>query len=98
MSGHHPVSELFDRFSPEEKLEIEAEKNRLLEEIALQEKLCEALHIQPEELGAILGITTPDTERRNDAPLSCLREAIEAMGGELVITARFPNAEVYLSY
>jgi hypothetical protein len=26
MSGHHPISEFFDRFSPEEKLEIEAKK------------------------------------------------------------------------
>jgi hypothetical protein len=97
MSGHTPFSELTKRFSPERLAAIEAEKNRLLEQLALQEKLCESLHIQPEELGAMLGLTDPDTEQRNDTPLSSLREAIEAMGGELVITARFPDVEVCLS-
>ena len=36
-------------------------------------------------------------ERRNDIRLSTLRKAVEAMGGELIITARFPNTEVCLN-
>ena len=36
-------------------------------------------------------------ERRNDILLSSLRKAVEAMGGELIITARFPNMEVCLN-
>ncbi len=99
MSGHHPISKLFDRFSPEEKQEIQAETNRLREEMTLQE-LREALHIQQGELGEMLGIkqaAVSRMERRNDMYLSSLRKAVEAMGGELVIIARFQNIEVCLN-
>jgi hypothetical protein len=84
MSGHHPISELFDRFSPEEQREIEEEKNRLLAEIALREELYKSLCIPQKELEEM------------HIPLSSLRDAVEAMGGELIVTARFPNAEVCL--
>ncbi|HEY4037159.1 MAG TPA: XRE family transcriptional regulator [Ktedonobacteraceae bacterium] len=99
MSGHHPISKLFDRFSPEEKQEIQAETNRLREEMTLQE-LREALHIQQGELGEMLGIkqaAVSRMERRNDMYLSSLRKAVEAMGGELVIIARFQDVEVCLN-
>lgn len=36
-------------------------------------------------------------ERRSDVYLSTLRSFIEAMGGELVIVARFPEGEVQVS-
>ena len=36
-------------------------------------------------------------ERRSDMHLSNLRKTIEAMGGELVIIARFPKVDVCLS-
>jgi len=99
MSGHHPISKLFDRFSPEEKQEIRADMDVLREEMTLQE-LREALHIQQGELGAMLGIkqaAVSRMERRNDILLSSLRKAVEAMGGELIITARFSNVEVCLN-
>lgn len=99
MSGHRPFSELTKHFSPERKARIEAETSRLREEMTLQE-LREALHIQQGELGEMLGIkqaAVSRMERRNDILLSSLRKAVEAMGGELIITARFPNAEVCLN-
>lgn len=99
MSGHHPISKLFDRFSPEEKQEIQAEAKKLREEMTLQE-LREALHIQQGELGEMLGIkqaAVSRMERRNDLLLSSLRKVVEAMGGELIVTARFPNAEICLN-
>ena len=99
MSGHTPFSELTKHFSPERLAEIEAETNRLREEMTLQE-LREALHIQQGELGEMLGIkqaAVSRMERRNDMYLSSLRKAVEAMGGELVIIARFPHAEVCLN-
>jgi predicted transcriptional regulator len=99
MSGHHPISKLFDRFTPKEKQEIRADMDVLREEMTLQE-LREALHIQQGELGAMLGIkqaAVSRMERRNDILLSSLRKAVEAMGGELIITARFSNAEVRLN-
>jgi DNA-binding Xre family transcriptional regulator len=99
MSGRHPISELFDRFSPEEKQEIEEGTNKLREAMTLQE-LREALHIQQGELGEMLGIkqaAVSRMERRSDIRLSRLRKAVEAMGGELVIMARFPNGDVCLN-
>jgi predicted transcriptional regulator len=99
MSGHTPFSELTKHFSPERLAEIEAETNRLREEMTLQE-LREALHIQQGELGEMLGVkqaAVSRMERRNDILLSTLRKTVEAMGGELVVIARFPNAEVCLN-
>ncbi len=99
MAGHRPFSELTKNFSPQRKAEVEALTNRLLEEMTLRE-LREALHLQQEDLGELLGIkqaAVSRMERRNDIHLSNLRKAIEAMGGELVIIARFPNADVCLN-
>ena len=99
MSGHRPFSELTKHSSPERNARVEAETKRLLEEMTLRE-LREALHIQQEELGELLGIkqaAVSRMERRSDIHLSNLRKAIEAMGGELVIIARFPNVDVCLN-
>ena len=100
MSGHKPFSELTKRFSPERLANIEAETNRLREEMTLQE-LRKSLGIEQGELGEILGIkqaAISRMERRNDILLSSLRKAVEAMGGgELVVIARFKNAEVCLN-
>ncbi len=98
MTGHRPFSELTKHSSPERNARVEAETNRLLEEITLQE-LREALHLQQEELEELLGIkqaAVSHIERCSDIHLSNLRKAVEAMGGELVIIARFPNADVRL--
>lgn len=99
MSGHKPFSELTKHFSPERLAKIEAETNRLREEMTLQE-LRKSLGIEQGELGEILGIkqaAVSRMERRNDILLSSLRKAVEAMGGELIITARFKNGEVCLN-
>ena len=99
MSGHRPFSELTKHFSPERKARIEAETKKLREEMTLQE-LRESLHIQQGELGEMLGIkqaAVSRMEHRNDMYISSLRKAIEAMGGELVLIARFENAEVCLN-
>jgi transcriptional regulator with XRE-family HTH domain len=99
MTGHRPFSELTKDFSPQRKAKIEALTNRLREEMTLQQ-LREALNIQQEELGELLGIkqaAVSRMERRSDMLLSHLRKTIEAMGGELIIIARFPNAEVCLN-
>src|SRR5690348_4286352 len=99
MTGHRPFSELTKDFSLQRKAEIEALTNQLREEMTLRE-LREALHIQQEELGELLGIkqaAVSRMERRSDIHLSNLRKAIEAMGGELIIIARFPNADVCLN-
>jgi len=99
MSGHKPFSELTKDFSPKRKAEVEALTNKLREEITLQE-LREALSIQQEESGELLGIKQAAVSRiegHSDIHLSNLRKVIESMGGELVIIARFPHTDVYLN-
>lgn len=99
MSGHKPFSELTKHSSPERNAKVAAETNRLREEMTLYE-LREALNIQQDELGEVLGIgqaAVSRMERRRDMRLSNLRKVVEAMGGKLVIIARFPDAEVCLN-
>lgn len=99
MSGHKPFSELTKHSSSERTARVAAETDRLRKEMTLQE-LREALNIQQEELGEILGIkqaAVSRMERRNDMRLSNLKKAVEAMGGKLVIIARFPDGEVCLN-
>ena len=83
MSGHKPFSELTKHSSPERNARVEAETNRLLEEMTLRE-LREALHIQQEDLGELLGIkqaAVSRMERRSDIHLSSLRKAIVTAQG-----------------
>jgi DNA-binding transcriptional regulator YiaG len=55
----------------------------------------EARDLTQEEVAAALGTTQASVsklERRSDVYLSSARRYVEAMGGELEITARFPDA------
>lgn len=59
-------------------------------------ELRKARRLTQEELADRLGIRQANVskmERRLDMRVSTLREVIEAMGGELRITAHFPDAE-----
>jgi len=99
MSGHKSFSELTKNASAERKARVKALTDSLREEMTLQE-LREALNIQQGELGEKLGIkqaAVSRKERRSDMHLSHLRKTVEAMGGELIISARFPNADVRLN-
>lgn len=58
--------------------------------------LRKARNLTQEELAERLGTGQPSIsklERRADMRVSSLREVVEAMGGELRITAHFPDAE-----
>jgi DNA-binding XRE family transcriptional regulator len=64
---------------------------RLLQELREQQRVSQV------ELAARLGIRQPTIskiERREDVNLSTLRRYIEALGGELQVTARFPDGAV----
>ncbi|MGK7874737.1 MAG: XRE family transcriptional regulator [Xenococcaceae cyanobacterium] len=96
MTGHHKFSQLTEVFSEKRKERIAAKTAKLKEEMALNE-LRQALKISQTELAHKLQIKQPAVsrlERRTDIYVSHLREVIEAMGGELSITARFPDGEV----
>ena len=59
------------------------------------------LNLTQEALATALGTSQASVsklERRSDIYLSSLRRYVEALGGELEITARFPDGEIRLDH
>jgi transcriptional regulator with XRE-family HTH domain len=88
--------EVREKMAPERQERIRKRTQELLAELPLQE-LRQARALSQEELAEVLGLnqaTISKLERRTDMYLSSLRRFIEAMGGELEITASFPEGRV----
>ncbi|MBE9043581.1 XRE family transcriptional regulator [Pleurocapsales cyanobacterium LEGE 10410] len=99
MSGHQPFSNLTANFSHSRKAKIAEQTQQLKSEMALNE-LREAFALTQGELALKLNVKQPAIsrlEKRSDMYISHLREVIEAMGGELEITARFNDNEVKIT-
>jgi predicted XRE-type DNA-binding protein len=97
MSGHRPFSELTKDWSPERLARSEARKAELAAELVSLEQLREGLGITQEELANVMDVQQPAISklvRRPDMKVSTLRDLIAAMGGELHITATFPDRSV----
>ena len=92
-------SELEAKMSPERRARIAKEVKAALAEMPLnelrnarglsQQMLADALHIQQPAIAKL--------EKRTDMYISTLRSHIRAMGGELEVTARFPDGDVKIS-
>jgi transcriptional regulator with XRE-family HTH domain len=85
-----------EKMAPERQERIRQRTKELLEELPLQE-LRQARALSQEELAEVLGLnqaTISKLERRTDMYLSSLRRFVEAMGGELELTASFPEGRV----
>ena len=96
MSGHRPFSELTKGFTPERKARVAARAAALREEMTL-EALRKARDFSQEEVAAALDVGQPAVaklEKRGDMHVSNLRRYVEALGGTLEITARFPEKSV----
>jgi transcriptional regulator with XRE-family HTH domain len=81
------------RFSPEQIARMDAAVQRTVNGLAL---LRRAREMTQGQLSATLGMTQPEVsklEHRTDMYVSTLRRFIEAMGGTMEITARFPDGE-----
>jgi transcriptional regulator with XRE-family HTH domain len=99
MTGHRPFSELTKKFSPERKARVAAKVRTLKAEMPLAE-LRQAREKSQEELARTLKVGQPAVaklEKRADMYVSNLRRYIEALGGSLEITARFPEGEVSIT-
>lgn len=99
MSGRNSFKKLTKGISPERRARIEARKVKLREEMELHE-LRKAVGASQEELATTLGVNQPaiaKLERRRDIRISSLRHLVEAMGGSLEITARFPQGSVKIT-
>jgi len=85
-----------EKMDPERQERIRKRTEELLAELPLQE-LRQARALSQQELAEVLGLnqaTVSKLERRTDMYLSSLRRFIEAMGGELEISASFPDGKV----
>jgi transcriptional regulator with XRE-family HTH domain len=99
MTGRHKFSELVENMPSERQSRIDAIANELREEMDLTQ-LRMARQLSQAALGEILHIEQPAVakiEKRADIYVSTLRRFIEAMGGELEITARFPDHNVRIT-
>lgn len=99
MTARRPFSELTAKFPPERKARIAARAAELKDEMALTE-LRQARDMSQEDLARLLGVNQPAVakmEKRTDMYVSNLRRYIEAMGGTLEITAKFPGGSVRIT-
>ncbi|OYX16893.1 MAG: transcriptional regulator [Sphingomonadales bacterium 32-67-7] len=97
MSGHRPFSDLKKGWSPERLAANATRKTKLMAEMVSLEQLREGLGISQEELASVMKVQQPAISklvRRPDMKVSTLRDLIEAMGGQLHITATFPDHSV----
>lgn len=94
-----PFRTLWEKMSPEAQAAAEQKMQAMLAALPLQE-LQQARHRAQEHL-ATIGQGTPASlatlERRTDLYISTLRSFIEAMGGALEITAKFPEGVVRIT-
>ncbi len=82
--------------SPEARARSEQQAKEMLAEMALAE-MRRALGLSQEELAGLLNVKQPSIaklEQRTDMYISTLRDHIHALGGELVMFARFPEGDV----
>jgi DNA-binding transcriptional regulator YiaG len=94
----HKLRELMADWDPERIAAVEAGTREMLREIPISE-LRQARNFTQEALAASLGTSQASVsklERRNDMYISSLRRMVSAMGGELEITARFPDGDIRL--
>jgi len=100
MSGHRPFSDLKKDWSAERLAANARRKAELADEMISLETLRERLGVSQEELAELLEVQQPAISklvRRTDMKISTLRDLIAAMGGELHITASFPDQSVEIA-
>ncbi len=88
-----PFRELKAKMSPEARAEADQRTKALLEEMVLSE-LRQALQLSQTAVAKIMTVqqaSVSKLENRSDLYISTLRRYIEAIGGELEISARLPG-------
>lgn len=92
---------LRNKMSPESRKTSQLRTGKMIEEIPLNEigRLRESLKMTQQEFAEYLGVSQPyisKIEHKSDLMLSKLSEIINVLGGELVITAEFPDRKVII--
>jgi predicted transcriptional regulator len=96
MTGHRAFSKLTKSFSPARKARV-ANKVAAAETALALHDLRKTRNISQDTLARKLSVGQPAVakfERRSDMYVGNLRRYVEALGGTLEITARFPDGTV----
>ena len=91
MPNHRPFGELTATFAPERSARLAAMSRALEAEMTL-DALRRALDFSQQDVAATLDVGQPAVarlERRADMRIGSLLRYVEALGGELELTARF---------
>jgi DNA-binding XRE family transcriptional regulator len=95
-----PFKELRDRMSPDARARVEQRVRKTLREMSLQELRQQVTGITQTELAELMEVTQgaiSQLEGRHDVLLSKLASYVRALGGELQLIARFPDADVRIT-
>jgi transcriptional regulator with XRE-family HTH domain len=95
-----PFKELRDRMSPEARERVDRRVRETLLEMNLQELRQRVTGVTQTELAELMKVTQgaiSQLEKRHDVLLSKLAEYVHALGGELELIARFPDADVRIT-
>jgi predicted XRE-type DNA-binding protein len=92
--------ELRRKMSPERRARNEAETNRMLVEMNLQELRQNVGNMSQDDIAEVLRVTQgyiSKLERQDDMLLSRLYAFVEALGGHVEILARFQGREIRIT-
>jgi DNA-binding XRE family transcriptional regulator len=95
-----PFKELRDRMSPTARQRVDRRVRETLLEMSLQELRRGVTGVTQGELAELMEVTQgaiSQLESRHDVLLSKLAEYIHALGGELELIARFPDADIRIT-
>ena len=96
VAGAKTLAEIDATFTPAQRAAIKRRMKQLKQEELTLADLRKAYRITQVDLAKKLGVrqaTVSQVENSTDLYLSTLRKHIEAMGGELALTAKFPNRQ-----
>ena len=99
MTGHQNFAQLRAGMSAVSQARVKEEASVLRAEMPLHD-IREAMRLSQVQLGESLGVAQPaiaKMEKRADMYVSTVRRFVEAMGGQLHITATFPEGSVEIT-
>jgi len=91
--------QLKEKMSPEAQKRARVKTEVMMQEMMLAE-IRQAVDLSQEEIANVMKLQQPAVskiEKNTDMYISTLRRYIEALGGELDITARFNDNEIHIS-
>jgi len=88
------LDDVLSAFMPEQRAQVDARAQELIEEALTRRDLRQAHHLTQERMAALLSVEQENVSRiewRADLLLSTLASYVAAIGGELQLIAAFPN-------